>query len=567
MSRLTAFCLLATMLAGCATPGSVRENTQARVERAQTPKTVRIGVDASHEPSGGFIIFSTEGVGWLEHALMFHNGLAVYNEAGELQPRLARKVPTIDDGDWRVLPDGAMELTWKLRPDAKWHDGAQLRADDFVLGMQIVQDPELPARRARGVNLIANASAPDAETLVVRWKQPYMLANAATVELMPAVAHHVLGDVYQLGDKQAVVNSLYWAREFVGLGPYRLGSWELGSQVEAVAFDQYFLGRPKIDRLILRYFGTPNTLIANLLSGDIDMAPTGSSLDISHLVTVKEAWEPAQVGTATTVPRGVRDVYLQHREPIAPALRDVRLRRALVHMTDRSSFVDILQAGLTTVAQANITLEDPAYRLMEQRSLPTYPYDLTSAARLLADAGWTRTADGFQNSAGQRLAIDVAGTNRGDAGKEIGALAGQWAEAGIQTSETTLNTTATNYNELRANVKGVFLFNWTIRPEAAEGLTSGQVASDADRWRGTNFSGYSNPAYDRLYEQYSTTLEIGKRQDMLADLMRMGADDVATIPLYYLIEPVIFRKGIRGPGLVPPVQLANAWNIHTWEMD
>jgi peptide/nickel transport system substrate-binding protein len=562
---LTACLIL--LVAGCAAPGTGRDNPATGTDHTSAPRTVRIGVDASHEPSGGFIIFSTEGIGWLEHALMFHAGLAVYNEAGELQPRLARKVPTIEDGDWQLLPDGAMELTWNLRPDARWHDGTQLTAEDFALGMQIVQDPELPARRARGVNLIASTTAPDAETVVVRWKQPYMLANAATVELMPAVAHHLLGDAYQQGDKQNLVNHPYWAREFVGLGPYRLGAWELGSQVEAIAFDQYFLGRPKIDRLILRYFGTPNTLVANLLSGDIDMAPTGSSLDISHLITVREAWEPAQVGTATTIPRGVRDVYLQHREPIAPILRDVRLRRALVHMTDRSAFVDILQSGLTTAAQANITREDPAYRLMEQRSFSTYPYDLTAAARLLADAGWTRTAEGFQDSAGQRLAIDVAGTNRGDAGKEIGALAGQWAEAGIQTTETTLNTTATNYDELRANVKGVFLFNWTIRPEAAEGLISGQVASEANRWRGTNFSGYSNPAFDRLYDQYSTTLEAGKRQELLADLMRMGADEVATIPLYYLIEPMIFRKGIRGLGIVPPLQLANAWNIHTWEMD
>ena len=499
---------------------------------------------------------------------MFHSGLAVYNEGGELQPRLARKVPTIEDGDWRVLPDGGMELTWKLRADARWHDGTPLTAGDFVLGMQIVQDPELPARRARGVNLIASTLAPDDETLVVHWKRPYMLANAATVELMPAVAHHVLGDAYQTGDKQAIVNHPYWAREFIGLGPYRVGSWELGSQIEAVAFDQYFLGRPKIDRLVLRYFGTPNSLVASLLSGDIDAAPTGSSLDVSQLVSVKGVWEVTGAGTATTVPRGVRDVYLQHREAIALVLHDVRVRRALVHMTDRSAFVDVLQAGLTSAALTNITREDPAYGLLEQRGLPTYPYDPTSAARMLAEAGWARGADGsYQNGAGQKLAIDVAGTNRGDAGKEIGALAGQWSDAGVQTSETTFNTTATNYDEMRATMKGVFLFNWTIRPEAAEALTTGQVGSEANRWRGTNFSGYSNPVFDRLYEQYSTTLESGKRQETLADLMRMGADDVATIPLYYLIEPLIYRNGIRGPGLLPPVQLASAWNIHTWEMN
>ena len=149
-----------------------------------------------------------------------------------------------------------------------------------------------------------------------------MLANVATVELMPAVAHHVLGDAYQTGDKQAIVNHPYWARDFIGLGPYRVGSWELGSQIEAVAFDQYFLGRPKIDRLVLRYFGTPNSLVASLLSGDIDAAPTGSSLDVSQLVSVKGVWEVTGAGTATTVPRGVRDAPIRKLgEPTTPTRR------------------------------------------------------------------------------------------------------------------------------------------------------------------------------------------------------------------------------------------------------
>ena len=40
-------------------------------------------------------------------------------------------------------------------------------------------------------------------------------------------------------------------------------------------------------------------------------------------------------------------------------------------------------------------------------------------------------------------------------------------------------------------------------------------------------------------------------------------DDVATIPLYYTIAPLWMRRGSRGPGPVPMVQLGNAWNIHT----
>ena len=49
-------------------------------------------------------------------------------------------MPSIDDGDWKLLPDGGMEVTWKLRPDVKWHDGTLLSAEDFVLGIQIARE-------------------------------------------------------------------------------------------------------------------------------------------------------------------------------------------------------------------------------------------------------------------------------------------------------------------------------------------------------------------------------------------------------------------------------------------
>src|SRR5947208_16638811 len=88
---------LALLLVGCGAPAGRPDGAEPTDQRPSAPKTPRLGVDASHEPSGGFIIFSTAGVGWLEHALMIYSGLAVYNEAGDLQLRLATQVPTLAD--------------------------------------------------------------------------------------------------------------------------------------------------------------------------------------------------------------------------------------------------------------------------------------------------------------------------------------------------------------------------------------------------------------------------------------------------------------------------------------
>jgi len=555
-------------LAGCA-PASApsRSDGGTAAQTTSAPKTLRLGLHASREPTDGIIQFAGGGSGAAEHYLTFHAGLTVYDSVGNPQPRLAQKIPTVDDGDWQVFPDGQMEVTWKLRPEARWHDGAPLTADDYLLTFQVLQDPAMPIRRPAASASITEARAPDPHTLVVSWKQPYMLANFAGPDDLPALPRHILRALYARGDAQAFANSLWWTREFVGLGPYRVGNWELGSQIEALAFDQYLLGRPKIDRVIIRYIGDVNALVANLLAGDLDMSPTGASLDPPQLVTVKNAWEPNGLGTTVAVPRGVRNLHLQRRDPNAPWARDVRVRQALVHMIDRQSMVEVINSGIGGPADTYLTREDPVYGLLNQRGLVTYPYDLARAERLLADAGLTRGADGKYLASGQRFSMDVAATGRGENPQEAEAVSSLWSAGGIASRPVIIPANATDLDERKNTVNGALVWPFNPAPDRSAELTTAEIPSERTRWKGGNYGGYSNPAYDRLYEQYSTSLDLGKRQATYADVMKLVADDVASIPLYYTVAPMLVRKGIRGPGLVPMVQLGNSWNIHTWEID
>ena len=52
----------------------------------------------------------------------------LYDDKGNLQPRIAEKVPSLSDGDWKVAADGSMDVTWKVRPDVFWQDGTPLTA-------------------------------------------------------------------------------------------------------------------------------------------------------------------------------------------------------------------------------------------------------------------------------------------------------------------------------------------------------------------------------------------------------------------------------------------------------
>ena len=72
-----------------------------------------------------------------------------------------------------------------------------------------------------------------------------------------------------------------------------------------------------------------------------------------------------------------------------------------------------------------------------------------------------------------------------------------------------------------------------------------------------------------MYDQYLVTLEVGKRQGLLADMLKMAADDVLFMPMWYELGLLnsAFRRGVHGPGPVKTIQQESTWNIHTWEVD
>lgn len=536
---------------------------------AGDPKTLRSGMIAGEEPQEGIALFGEAGTGAPEFTFMYHAGLTVFDQQGNLHPWIAQKVPTIEDGDWKTFPDGRMEISWKLRSDARWHDGTSLTAEDFVFGLQIVQDDQVPIEQGPSARLISRAVATDAQTLVVTWKQPYILANSGGPVEIPAVPRRLLANLYRAGDTQAFINSPYWTREFVGLGPYRLGAWEPGSHIEALAFDQYFLGRPKIDRIVVQFLGDGNALVASLLSGDVDMTPMGS-LKLSNLVTVKNAWEPTGLGTALPVFSGTRSVRFQFRDPSLPWAQDVRVRAAMLHALDRQGIAEALQFGLTSPADTLMPVEDPAYRLLEQRGLTRYPYDLARAERLLNEAGWTRGPDGtYRSSGGQPFSVEVRSTDKVDNVQEGQAVAAQWEAAGLNATPYAFPDKSADKPELRSVFPGVVVYQLTYANDGLGHLTTANIPAAQTRWNGSNYGGYSDPLFDQLSEQYRTTLDLGTRQGLLADLLKMDADNVLTIHLYYSVgtNTLAFRKAVRGPGPVPAGQLVNAWNVHSWEMD
>jgi peptide/nickel transport system substrate-binding protein len=451
----------------------------------------------------------------------------------------------------------------------KWHDGTPLTSKDFALGLEIRLDPAL-ALLQTGVEQVTGTETPDDQTLVVKYKAPYIYANISQPGQIRAVPAHLVEEQYRRGMGEAFLNLPSWHQEFVGLGPYRLTAWELGSQMEATAFDGYFLGRPKIDRLVLRYMGDVNVMYAALNAGEIDMVPMGA-FQADQFSLIKREYDGGGRGTAIAVFAGTRNYKFQMRYPELPYAGDVRIRRALTHLLDRKALVENLMAGEGGVADTTVSPNSPVLPILKEMGLPAYPYDPAQAARLMGEAGWQKGPDGvYRSASGETMPLNVAARDTASGVLEVQAVANLFVKEGIDaTSSTTGKAGAgTLRNEEEATNRG--LFGLPLREAHSSFIVfkTDQIASPP-RWLGGNNGSYSNPEFDRLYDASLLEFDPGARNRLLAGALKTVAQDAAAIDLFYsmAMQTIVFRKGIRGPGPTSTEQLAAAWNIQTWEMD
>lgn len=547
----------ATLLVACASPSASSGSDGASAPVARPEKTVRMVLRG--EPNGGIISYGVAGnFSTLEYFFLFHASLSVYDAQGDQIPRLAQKLPTLADGDWKTFPDGRMEVTWKLN-DTRWQDGAPLTAEDFAFGLKILSDPQIPISAPAWTRLVSGVETPDSRTLIVKWNSlSYQGGGIGTVFLNP-LPKHLLSDLYAAGDIQAFLNSPLWFDGFVGLGPYQVTRWERGSFLEGRAHAGYVLGSPKIDRIIISIVNDVNTIVARMVANDQDVVPLGATFDVNQMVDIQHGWGPG-VGYADFPKGQTRTVYWQLRNALAPWM-DVRVRRAVAHATDRESFGGALNFGVA--ADTFIPPNEAAFRTLDQRGFAKYPYDLTRARQLLAEAGWTPDGQGvLRDRSGQVLSMDVRATDSATNINEIVALSAMWKTIGVQAEPKPIGPA--DRDMLKNTFNGAFVWPGVDFTNPTNLLRT-QIATEQNVWKGSNYAAYNNPTHDGLYDRFAASLRPEEQNRTLVDMMVLYADEVPVMPIIYYGNAVVAREGLVGPRINSARQSATSWDVHTWD--
>jgi peptide/nickel transport system substrate-binding protein len=488
-----------------------------------------------------------------------HNQLMAPNDRGGWVPMLAAEQTSFEAGTWRLNPDGSMDTTWKLRPNVRWQDGAPFTSDDLVFSFGVYKDPDVLNKERSTYQLMESATAPDPQTFVIHWSQPYRLADQMGRVLDP-LPRHLIERPYQT-DKEALPNSSLLREDFVGLGAYRLTSWEPGSHLEFTPFDDYYLGRPPLGRVVVKIVPDVNTIVANILAGSTDVM-LNLELSMGTALEVRDRWQ----GTGNQVQFFPREspywLEVQHRPDIARpvnGLTNRTVRQAFLQGIDREAVVQSLTAGFGQVADSWIH-PDNVDRSELAPSIPQYPYDPQRAQQLLAEAGWIRGPGGvLTNQAnGDAFRIETRFDVDADSEKLMTIVADYWSALGAQPSITALTPALKNDNEFRARFSGA-------HGRAAPGFPDSLVsqlhskfqASPETKWIGGR-TGYSNAQADELLDRFAGTIEPQAQRNLQKGLLQELIGDIAMMPMYWPVEPNLEVKGVNGP------RGRDGWNFHEW---
>ncbi len=285
-------------------------------------------------------------------------------------------------GFWEASRDG---LTWtfSLRSGARFHNGREVTADDWVYSLTRLLDPVVASpvadlfsqlRGARAfregkATRVAGLQALGRYTLRISLEAPYTpflsILAMANAKVVPRE------EVERLGDR--------FGRQPVGSGPFTFVSWEPGRRLVLQAFDYYHEGRPFLDRIVFKMHpgGSFASDLEAFLRGELEetVVPSTESKTIRH------------------APRFRRFIY--RRRPALhllyvgfntrrPPFTDRRVRQAFNFAVNREAIVREIRQGGSVLARGVLPPGMPGYN----PHLDGYYYNPRRARALLAEAGF-----------------------------------------------------------------------------------------------------------------------------------------------------------------------------------
>jgi peptide/nickel transport system substrate-binding protein len=433
--------------------------------------------------------------------LVYFGSLMAYDQQfGGPVPNLAADHPVISQ-------DGTT-LTFRIRPDVKFHHGRTIVAADFKYAWERMLDPKTQSWGSSYLASVVGASAVTSgktkqlegvegdTTLVVHMTAPdFTILNALT---QPITAPVPSEEVDRLGKA--------WGQTPVGYGPFMITSYDSAAQTARFDRNPHYLyaGLPYLDGVEYRWGVDPQIELLQLEHGDIDIIGDGIPANSAGLVLASPTLRPLAQPKASP-----GNLYLTMYPSGVPAFADRAVRQAMNWAINKEALGKITY-GTSTAWGAPF----PSQLSDFTRTFQPYGYDPVKARQLLAQAGFKQ---GFS------ITLTVAAAPPFPSIAQ--AVQQQLGAVGVH---VTLNQVDSNalysleYAEQRGSKKLQMSTDlwYMVQPTAAD-----EVDALYTTHASSNYCGYSNPQVDRLAKQAAADFDPVSRNKLYAQIQQLVGED------------------------------------------
>jgi peptide/nickel transport system substrate-binding protein len=503
-----ALAVVAVMLAGAAPAGA-----QSASPSAKAPVVLRVGttIDLITANPFGVAAGSDYGVAGAQYDL-----LQTFSSK-DLTPEAGIATSCDPSKD-------AMTWTCQIRQGMKWSDGTPFTAQDIAFTFRFALDNNIPQYR-NYLPFHPTFETPDDHTLIWKAQEPTFAPN------MPPWIYLVPEHVWKgLDGKGLQAIKAYKNVPSVASGPFTLTSWTKGQGWVMDRNPNFWGAAPSVDRIEFHLYSNQEAMIQALRNGEVDfidgvkpsLAASVKNLDnVTTQQVISDWWLNLAFNFGGQGP----DAH-----PL-PALQNLTVRRAIEMAIDKDAIAKTVYSGTATPGD---TVIRPAstYWHLDIPADQEFPYAPDQANQMLEDAGYVDTnGDGIREDpkTGQPLEMLIPASSDTVGAVEAGQLIVGYLKAiGISVDLRPVTDAKMNDYWGTGNFDA-YIWYWGGDPDPDYQLsvfTTGECGGWSDGC-------YSDPVYDKLYEEQRRTIDQADRLKIVQEAQRRLYEQVQGVVLAY----------------------------------
>lgn len=467
--------------------------------------------------------------------------LATDSSSSEIAGFLFNGLVKFDKDSSTIIGDLAKEfyyendttLIFKLQKNVTWHDGEKFTAKDVLFTYKTLISPKIVSPYSSEFRFVQSVEAIDDYTLKVKYKHPYF--KALETWMMGILPEHVLRNEKNLMNSKFNTNP-------IGTGAYKLYQLEHSKNIILVAFDNYFEGRAKIDKISFHVIADPMTRFLMLKSAALDV---GSIEPMQYERQLNPDFF-SKFNIYEDISHSYTYLGFNLRRD---KFKNPKVREALSLAIDRQEIVNILFFKHAKVCTGPFLPRTKAFN--PDVKAPTQ--NIQKAKKLLKEAGYDEK---------NPFAFEIV-TSNSSAIRPYAAqiLQHQLKKAGVIVTLRVMEWQAFLNMVVFPNKFDSVLLGWGLSPTPDPYLF---WHSDNDKKGGFNLVGYKNPKIDKMIEKSQSIIDREKLSKLWREMFKIIVDDNPYLFLYIPNSITTVNKNIKN---VKP-SLSGIWhNYIEWEKD